>query len=92
MKLVMPDTNVLIDIWQNQSKAQEKLHDFQGYTFAISHLVYMEFLAGTQAARKSSARKFLSTFIVKPYNEQAHKASEIFAYKYFIGRGGKPWI
>ncbi|MBC7587635.1 MAG: type II toxin-antitoxin system VapC family toxin [Chitinophagaceae bacterium] len=90
MKLVMLDTNVVIDIFYQRKASIEKLKEFIDYHFAISHLVYMEFMAGTQVRQKADARKFLSEFIVKPYDEPAQKMSEKFASKYFTGRENKP--
>ena len=90
MKIIMLDTNVVIDIFYKRKAASEKLKEFKGYTFAISHLVYMEFLAGMQVAQKKDGRKFLNEFIVKKYDNDAQKISEQFAYKYFVGRENKP--
>ncbi len=73
MKVIMLDTNVVIDIFYKRTKAIEKLKEFADYNLAISHLVYMEFMAGAQVKDKIASRKFLKEFVVKTYDAAAQK-------------------
>jgi predicted nucleic acid-binding protein len=90
VKFVMLDTNVVIDLMRNETKALEKLKDFKGYTFVISFLVYAEVMAGSQLTQKVSTRKFLKQFAIKPFDSKAHATATKLLDKYFTGRENKP--
>ncbi|MBX2930549.1 MAG: type II toxin-antitoxin system VapC family toxin [Chitinophagaceae bacterium] len=90
MKVVMLDTNVVIDIFRNRTAAFEKLKEFNGYTFLISHLVCVEFMVGMQIREKKDGRKFLNEFVIKTYNEAAQKQANKYTDIYFVGRENKP--
>ena len=87
----MLDTNVVLDIMKNRTKAFEKLKEFKGFTFIISYMVYVEVMAGSQLTDKKDTRKFLSEFfIVNKFDEAAHSESKKFVNKYFTGKENKP--
>ncbi len=87
----MLDTNVVLDILKNRTKALDKLKAFKHFTFIISFLVYVEIMAGSQLAQKKDTRKFLREFfIVHNFDDAAHKESTRFLNKYFTGRENRP--
>ena len=90
MKMVMLDTNILIDLAKKRDYVLPRLNDFAGYTLAISHIVYVEFMAGTQVHGKKDARKFLRQFKMIHYDAAAQTVANAFANKYFTGRENKP--
>jgi tRNA(fMet)-specific endonuclease VapC len=90
MKVVMLDSNVVIDILRNEKKAYTKLKDFINFNLAISFLVYVEIMAGTQINRKAATRKFLKSFSIIPFDKKAQDFAIKFTNKYFTGRENKP--
>ncbi len=90
MKIVMLDTNVVIDLFKNYNDARKKLIEFKEHKFAISYLVYAEFMSGTQLTKKKDSNKFLKLFKVFMFDAKAHQTANLFLQKYFTGRENSP--
>src|SRR5258707_816455 len=61
---VVVDTNILIDYLNEIPGASEELDRYE--IVAISHMTWMEVLAGTHSADEARTRDFLATFELQP--------------------------
>lgn len=84
MKLLMLDSNVVIDMLRNRTKAAQRLQPYQHYKFVLSHITYMEVLAGAQLLRKNDTEKFLKEFAILPFTTKAHTQSHSLARRYHV--------
>ena len=67
----MLDTNVDLAFMHNEQKTALRLKQYSDYDFYISSLVYVEVLAGALLHRKADTRKYLRSFLLKPFDQAA---------------------
>lgn len=84
MKPLMLDSNVAIDMLRNRVKAAQRLQPYRHYKFVLSHITYIEVLAGAQLYRKNDTEKFLKEFAILSFTIKAHAQSRQLARRYHV--------
>ncbi|MBD0278862.1 MAG: type II toxin-antitoxin system VapC family toxin [Flavisolibacter sp.] len=84
MKLLMLDSNVVIDMLRNRTKANQRLQPYRHYKFVLSHVTYIEVLAGAQLHRKNDTEKFLRQFAILSFTIKVHNQSRQLARRYHV--------
>ena len=84
MKVLMLDSNVVIDMLRNRIKANQRLQPYRHYKFLLSHITYLEVLAGAQLHRKNDTEKFLKEFAILLFTSKAHTQSRQLARRYHV--------
>lgn len=89
-KILMLDTNILIDLYKQSNRTMSTLQEYKNYTLAISHLVLIEFMAGIQIKHKNHANKFIKSFKLLYYDNKSQQKTQQLVSKIFLGRENKP--